>query len=155
MEELWEPLVAADLRLKFQYNCQSSTDLWPFYGPSFVIRNGKGEVAAVALNFDLFDEPVVEPKVRRLAYIFEFLESIEAPVREKHFEKRTNLLIHSFMMATTETSSPLENVQLIQKTEQETLELAKKKGFAGVFTTNTNELTRVNSLLLTDRKSVV
>lgn len=110
---------------------------------SFVIRNGSGQVVAVALNFDLFDEPVVEPKVRRLAYVFEFLEAIEAPVRDKHFEKRTNLLIHSFMMATAETSSPLENIQLIQKTEQETLELAIQKGFVGVFTTNTNELTRV------------
>lgn len=114
---------------------------------SFVIRNGSGQVVAVALNFDLFDEPVVEPKVRRLAYVFEFLEAIEAPVRDKHFEKRTNLLIHSFMMATAETSSPLENIQLIQKTEKETLELAIQKGFVGVFTTNTNELTRVTRLI--------
>uniref|UniRef100_A0A0P6E9S3 Ss-alanyl conjugating enzyme n=1 Tax=Daphnia magna TaxID=35525 RepID=A0A0P6E9S3_9CRUS len=122
MEELWEPLVAAEL--------------------SFVLKDKSGNVAAVALNFDLFDEPFVEPKARRLAYVFEFLESIEAPVREKHFEKRKNLLIHSFMMATAETSSALENVQLIQKTEEEILSLAKRKGFVGVFTTNTNELTR-------------
>ena len=101
---------------------------------------------AVALNFDVFDEPVVEPHVRRLAYVFEFLESFEAPVREKHFEKKTNLLIHSFMMATVETSTPTENVLFIQRMEQETLSLAKQRGFAGVFTTNTNELTRVKQL---------
>lgn len=110
---------------------------------SFVIKNESGQVVAVALNFDVFDEPVVEPHVRRLAYVFEFLESVEGPVREKHFEKKTNLLIHSFMMATAETSTPSENVLLIQRMEQETLSLAKQRGFAGVFTTNTNELTRV------------
>lgn len=111
---------------------------------SFVIKKPNGEVAAVALNFDVCDEPVVDPHVKRLAYVFEFLESVEAPVREKHFEKKTNLMVHSFMMATSETSSPSENVLLIQKMEQETLSLAKQRGFAGVFTTNTNELTRVS-----------
>lgn len=98
---------------------------------------------AVALNFDLFDEPVVKPKTHRLAYILEFLESIEGPIIAKHFEKRKNLLIHSFMMATAETTTPPENVYLIQKMEEEILTLAKRKGFVGVFTTNANELTRV------------
>lgn len=125
MQELWGPLVSANL--------------------SFVIKNQSGRVVAVALNFDVCDEPVVEPHVKRLAYVFEFLESLEAPVREKHFEKQTNLLVHSFMMATAETSSPSENVILIQRMEQETLLLAKQRGFAGVFTTNTNELTRVKT----------
>ncbi|XP_057376385.1 beta-alanyl-bioamine nonribosomal peptide synthetase ebony-like isoform X2 [Daphnia carinata] len=122
MEELWEPLVAAGL--------------------SFAIKDNSGNIVAVTLNFDLFDEPVVELKTSRLAYILEFLESIEGPVIAKHFEKRKNLLIHSFMMATAETITPVENVYLIQKMEEEILSLAKRKGFAGVFTTNANELTR-------------
>ncbi len=40
-----------------------------------------GKIVAVSLNFDVFDEPPVEPKVKRLSYIFEFLESIESRVR--------------------------------------------------------------------------
>lgn len=66
--------------------------------------------------------------------------------REKHFEKKTNHLIHSFMMATADTSTPAENVVLIQLMEQETIRVAKARGFNGVFTTNTNELTRVSIL---------
>ncbi|XP_045028498.1 tyrocidine synthase 3 [Daphnia magna] len=120
--ELWESVVAAEL--------------------SFVIKDNSGNIVAVALNFDLFDEPVVKPKTHRLAYILEFLESIEGPIIAKHFEKRKNLLIHSFMMATAETTTPPENVYLIQKMEEEILTLAKRKGFVGVFTTNANELTR-------------
>ena len=61
MNDLWEPLVAAEL--------------------SFVLKDDAGRIVAVALNFDVFDEPVVEPKVKRLSYIFDFLESLEAPVR--------------------------------------------------------------------------
>ena len=108
------------------------------------MKDEVGKVLAVALNFDVFDEPVVEPHVKRLAYVFEFLEDIEAPMREKHFEKRTKFAIHSFMMATDDSCSAAENVFLIRKMEQETLELAKKRGFSAVFTTNTNELTRVS-----------
>lgn len=122
INDIWKPLVAADL--------------------SFVIKDEKSEVLAVALNFDVFDEPAVETRVPSLTYIFEFLESIEAPVREKYFEKKTNHLIHSFMMATAESSTPAENVVLIQLMEQETIKVAKARGFNGVFTTNTNELTR-------------
>ena len=48
------------------------------------------------------------------------------------------------MMATHESLSPAENVTLIQFMEQETLKLAKHRGFVGVFTSNTNELTRVS-----------
>ncbi|KAI9561851.1 hypothetical protein GHT06_012813 [Daphnia sinensis] len=120
--ELWEPVVAANL--------------------SFVIKDSSGNIVAVALNFDLFDEPDVKPKSSNLAYILECLESIEGPVIAKHFEKRKNLFIHSFMMATVETTTALENVYLIQKMEEEILSLAKRKGFVGVFTTNANELTK-------------
>jgi len=49
------------------------------------------------------------------------------------------------MMATDESSTPAENVVLIQMMEQETIKVAKARGFNGVFTTNTNELTRVNN----------
>ena len=48
---------------------------------SFVVKSDADQVLAVALNFDVFDEPMVEPHVQRLSYIFEFLESIEGPVR--------------------------------------------------------------------------
>lgn len=114
---------------------------------SFVLKDEADKILAIALNFDVFDEPVVEPHVKRLAYVFEFLEDIEAPMREKHFEKRKKFAIHSFMMATDVSCSAAENVFLIRKMEQETLKLAKTRGFAAVFTTNTNELTRVSMFI--------
>lgn len=47
------------------------------------------------------------------------------------------------MMGTDDSLSAADNVVMIQIMEQETIKLAKERGFAGVFTTNTNELTRV------------
>lgn len=55
--------------------------------------------------------------------------------------------MHSFMMATVKTSTPAENVALIQRMEIENMKLAKQRGFSGIFTTNTNELTRVKRYL--------
>ena len=47
------------------------------------------------------------------------------------------------MMATVETTTPAENVALIQQMEMENINLAKKRGFVANMTTNTIELTRV------------
>ncbi len=65
--------------------------------------------------------------------------------REKHFENKKHNLIHSFMMATIASSTPAQNVALIQRMEIENMNLARERGFSGIFTTNTNELTRVSS----------
>ncbi len=48
---------------------------------SFVVKNDAGRISAVSLNFDVFDEPAIPVRVQRMAYVFDFLESIEAPVR--------------------------------------------------------------------------
>lgn len=60
IDAIWEPLV--DKRL------------------SLVVRAKNGEIHGVALNFDARDEPEVEIK-SQLNIVFEFLESIEGPVR--------------------------------------------------------------------------
>lgn len=60
MEALWQPLLDKNL--------------------SFVARNEAGKICGVALNFDARDEPEVEIK-SKLNIIFEFLESVEGPIR--------------------------------------------------------------------------
>lgn len=60
IEALWEPLLEKNL--------------------SFIAKNEKSDIIGVALNFDARDEPEVEIK-SKLTIIFEFLESIEGPVR--------------------------------------------------------------------------
>ena len=80
MNELWEPLVAAKLRFDWLLSSHQFKSI-SFLSRSFVVKDEKDRNLAVALNFDVFDEPVVLPRAQRLAYIFDFLESIEAPVR--------------------------------------------------------------------------
>lgn len=45
------------------------------------MRQGTEEVVAVALNFDLHDEPEVEDISPKLTYVLSFLEECEAPQR--------------------------------------------------------------------------
>jgi hypothetical protein len=47
------------------------------------------------------------------------------------------------MMATDPALSNQENVEVMQFMEAEVLKMAQRKGFAGIFTTNTNPLTQV------------
>lgn len=57
---IWEPLVEKNL--------------------SFVAKTNSNKVIGVALNFDARDEPDCEI-TSKLVVIFEFLESVEGPVR--------------------------------------------------------------------------
>lgn len=45
-------------------------------------------------------------------------------------------------MATSAKLTPQENVEAIQKMEEVNLAIAKRKGFIGLFSTNTNALTQ-------------
>ncbi|CAG9772921.1 unnamed protein product [Ceutorhynchus assimilis] len=121
MKELWAPLVEKNL--------------------SFVARNQTGKICGVALNFDARDEPEVEIK-SKLIVIFEFLESIEGPVRDNQLPSGKGKILHSFMMATHSSLTPRENVAVFQYMEDEVLKLAKTRGFAGILTTNTSPLTQ-------------
>lgn len=47
------------------------------------------------------------------------------------------------MMGTVEDLNAQENVAVINFMEDQVLSLAKRKNFAGIFTTNTNPLTQV------------
>lgn len=47
---------------------------------SFVAKDKDGKIQGVALNFEVRDEPEVEIK-SLLNIVFEFLESIEGPIR--------------------------------------------------------------------------
>ncbi|KAK9708009.1 AMP-binding enzyme [Popillia japonica] len=121
IDAIWEPLV--DKRL------------------SLVVRAKNGEIHGVALNFDARDEPEVEIK-SQLNIVFEFLESIEGPVRDNILPPGKGTVLHSFMMATRSTLTPGENVSIMNFMEDEVLKLAIERQFAGIFTTNTSPLTQ-------------
>nr|CAH7759240.1 unnamed protein product [Callosobruchus chinensis] len=120
VDALWEPLVEKNL--------------------SFIVKSETGKIVGVALNFDARDEPEVEIK-SRLTVIFEFLEAIEAPVRD-NLPPGKGAVLHAFMMATHSSLSPKENVAVMQYMEGEVLKLAKDRNFTGIFTTNTSPLTQ-------------
>ncbi|KAL5233037.1 hypothetical protein ACI65C_000447 [Semiaphis heraclei] len=122
LELLWEPLLEKNL--------------------SFVVKSKKSDrLIGAALNFDALDEPDIEFN-GRLTVIFEFLESLEGPIRRDHLPKSKGSILHSFMMGTDNTLDAATNVEVITYMEQEVLQFGKANGFEGIFTTNTNPLTQ-------------
>ncbi|XP_017788181.1 PREDICTED: tyrocidine synthase 3 [Habropoda laboriosa] len=122
MEILWEPLVEKNL--------------------SFAVKSSRdNRTIGVGLNFDLWDEPelILDSK---LTIVFEFLEYLEAPIRERKLPKGKGQIIHNFMMTTSGDLNPAENVILMKEMEEYCLQLAKRKEYAGIFTTNTSPLTQ-------------
>lgn len=123
MDKLWEPLLEKNL--------------------SFVVKTESGKAVGVALSFDARDEPEVEVH-SKLSVIFEFLESVEGPVRDTQLPPGKGAILHSFMMGTNSTLTPKENVAVIQFMEEEVIRVARSNNFAGIFTTNTSPLTQVS-----------
>lgn len=62
--------------------------------------------------------------------------------RDNDLPQGLNQIFHTSMMGTSTTLSPQENISVMQFMEDEVLVLAKRKGFAGIFTTNTSPLTQ-------------
>ncbi|XP_050294222.1 zwittermicin A synthase ZmaJ isoform X2 [Anthonomus grandis grandis] len=110
-------------------------------GFSFIARNETGKICGVSLNFDAHDEPEVEI-TSKLTVVFDFLESIEGPIRDNQLPTGKGKIVHSFMMATHSSLTPKENVAVMQFMESEILKLARQRGFIGVMTTNTSPLTQ-------------
>ena len=122
-DKLWGPLVEKNL--------------------SFLIKDKVTDApVGVALNFDAHDEPEVNI-ASKLEVVFEFLEHLEGPIRDNKLPLGKGKVLHSFMMATHPDLNYQQNVEVIQFMENEVLNLAKSRGFAGIFTTNTNPLTQV------------
>uniref|UniRef100_V9IDN0 Mycosubtilin synthase subunit C n=1 Tax=Apis cerana TaxID=7461 RepID=V9IDN0_APICE len=122
MEILWNSLVEKNL--------------------SFVVKSSQdNRTIGVGLNFDLWDEPelILDSK---LMIVFEFLEYLEAPIRERKLPKGKGQIIHNFMMTTSSDLNPAENVIMMKEMEEYCLQLAKRKEYAGIFTTNTSPLTQ-------------
>jgi len=84
----------------------------------------------------------------KLIIVFEFLESIEGPIRDKYLPNGQNQILHSFMMGTGAFLNSQENITVMQFMENEVLHLAKRRNFAGIFTTNTNPLTQVGFIFI-------
>ncbi|XP_026745827.1 uncharacterized protein LOC113507173 [Trichoplusia ni] len=122
------------------------SDTWPALLAaqlSVVLKNSSGTPVAVALNFDARDEPDVESEeTGGLMKIMCFLEFVEGSVRDTMLPPGKGTILHSFMMATAESLSPRENVSAIRALENATMDIAKERGFKGVFTTNTSPLTQ-------------
>ncbi|XP_076649113.1 nonribosomal peptide synthetase ebony [Halictus rubicundus] len=121
MERLWVPLVEKNL--------------------SFVVKSTDGRTIGVGLNFDLWDEPEVILD-SKLTVVFDFLEYLEAPIREQKLPKGKGQIIHNFMMTTSSDLNAAENVIVMREMEEYCLQLAKRKEYAGIFTTNTSPLTQ-------------
>lgn len=51
-------------------------------------------------------------------------------------------MFHAFITATSAKLTPQENVEAVQKMEEVNLEIAKRKDFIGVSSTNTSTLTQ-------------
>jgi hypothetical protein len=47
------------------------------------VKNHRDIVVACGMNCDAFDVPLLQPKVKRLAYVFEVLEFVKGPVRSE------------------------------------------------------------------------
>lgn len=113
---------------------------------SFLVKDMNSQmVIGTSLNFDARDEPEVEIK-SKLSVIFDFLEHVEGPIRDQELPEGINKIFHAFMMGTSETLSGPENIACMHFMEYEVLNLATKKEFAGILTTNTSPLTKVRKL---------
>lgn len=51
-------------------------------------------------------------------------------------------VFHALLMATSAKLTPPENIEAIQKMEEVNLDIARRKGFVGIFATNTSPLTQ-------------
>lgn len=56
--------------------------------------------------------------------------------------------MHGFMSGTVDAASPAEKVALMQLIEEENIQMAKKRGYSKLITTNTTPLTRVCNTLI-------
>ncbi|KAK6633058.1 hypothetical protein RUM43_012801 [Polyplax serrata] len=121
-------------------------NLWPHLlekSLSFVATDAEGNVKGAALNFDAFDEPevTISPD-NKLNIIFEFLEFLEGPIRETKLPQGKNKVLHSFMMGSRTNLCPQVTIEVFFYMEEQVLNMARTKGFQGIFTSNTNALTQ-------------
>lgn len=110
-------------------------------GLCFVLKNENGKSVGTALNLDMAKEEEFEVN-SKLSLVFEYLEYLEAPIKEKYLPKEEGKIVHSFMMGTSLDLDTKENVLVMQAMEEENIRLAKAKGFEGIVTTNTSPLTQ-------------
>lgn len=67
---------------------------------------------------------------------------------DTHLPAGKGKILHTFMLATHSSLTAKENVAVMQFMESEILKLAERKGFTGIFTTNTSPVTQVNNFWL-------
>lgn len=108
---------------------------------SFIVKDETNRSVGVAINFDANDEPQVIVPLK-LSPIFEFLEFLEAPVREKHLPPGKNKILHSLLMGTSPELNAQENISCMDFMQNEIVNLAINRKFTGVLSTDTSALTQ-------------
>jgi len=106
-----------------------------------VRREGNGKPVAVGLNFDVYDEPSEAETTKEINYVMELLESVESQQRPRLPQGKGKLL-HSLMVGVAEDVDDSERVSLIELMEEQNILIAQKNKFEGIFTTNSNPLTK-------------
>lgn len=111
---------------------------------SFVVKSADSDkkILGATFNFDIWNEPVYDSKSKH-SVIGEFLKYLEYPIKEKKLPRGKGKVLHSVWMTTHTDLNPAENVMVVDAMENECLSLARRKGFEGIFTTNTSLLTQV------------
>ncbi|KAJ8964558.1 hypothetical protein NQ314_004860 [Rhamnusium bicolor] len=117
---LWEPVLEKNL--------------------SFIVKSEIGKIVGVALNFDARDEPKVKIQ-SKLNVVFEFLETIEGPIRDMQLPPGRGTVLHSFMMATHSSLSPKENVAVMQFMEEEVQEIKEQINESEILAIQSDETT--------------
>ncbi|CAL8104517.1 unnamed protein product [Orchesella dallaii] len=109
---------------------------------SFIVRRrSNGKPLGVALNFDVYDEPSEWESSPEMIYMMEMLESVESQQRERLPQGKGKLL-HSFLMGVAEDVDDSERVSLVELMEEHNILIARNNKFEGIFTTNSNPLTK-------------
>ncbi|CAB0011418.1 unnamed protein product [Nesidiocoris tenuis] len=118
--------------------------IWPYlvdHGVSIVVRDSKTqEVVGVSLLMNADKEPTELDLTGQLMYTMDFLDYLEMPIREKVLPPGEKL--HSFMLGTSQTKSPQENIEITEYMEEKVFEFARENGYIGILTTNTSPLTQ-------------
>ncbi|XP_055850817.1 beta-alanyl-bioamine nonribosomal peptide synthetase ebony-like isoform X2 [Episyrphus balteatus] len=120
-------------------------DLWDDAlnkGYSFIVKDmDTKEITGVAINFDARDEPkcLTNSKVDS---VFDIVSVLEGPFRQNQMAVELNKIFYTSFSATSVNLNPQENIACIYLIEEEVINLAKRKNFTGVLTSNVSPLTQ-------------
>ncbi|CAH1394597.1 unnamed protein product [Nezara viridula] len=118
---------------------------------SFVIKDiNTDEVVGCKILMDIIDDQPVRLK-SNYDYVIELLESLEEPLKKTLPKGK---ILYCDMFATKMKLTPQENVELALEGAWHLEDIARQNGFTGIFTTNSNPLTKQLSEIVLDFKQL-